>query len=49
MCRENGKFAIILVGPDEGSGFLINEKQCRAIKALLIKKTEGGEEVQIGG
>lgn len=33
--------------PSQGPGFLINEKQCKAIKALLIKKNEGAEEVQI--
>ena len=49
-CAEkNGKFAITLLGQDRGSGFLINEKQCRAIKALLIKINEGAEEVQISG
>lgn len=40
---------IILIGQDKGSGFLINEKLRRAIKALLIKKNEGAEEVQISG
>lgn len=40
---------IILIGQDKGSGFLIDEKQRRAIKALLIKKNEGVKEVQISG
>jgi len=35
--------------PMQGLGFLINEKQCRAIKAKLIKTDEGTEEVQISG
>lgn len=48
-CAEKmGSFAIILISPDAGSGFLVNEKQYRAMKVLFMKN-EATEEVQISG